>query len=226
MKIRTMKNMPQPAGWKLRTLGALVGAAVVATSALAQLSASGSEVTAGQTLSVILNLPSARADSGYLALMYGGAIFFLDENGALSPYQAGAPTPRRLASGSRGQHTLFSLAIPSGLTGTADFYSAFGQSGVDVLATPGALDMASLQHVGVTLKAAAASADGKSLYLEHCSSCHGSNPTYNVDHILEGRDTAKTRQAIAADKGGMGYLQSFITDAEHAAIAAWIANPV
>lgn len=221
-----MKNMPRPAGWKLRTLGALVGAAVAATSALAQLSASGSEVTAGQTLSVTLNLPSARADSGYLALMYGGAIFFLDENGALSPYQAGVPTPRRLASGSRGQHTLFSLAIPSGLTGTADFYSAFGQSGVDVLATAGALDMSSLQHVGVTLKAAASTTpDGKVLYAQHCASCHGVNPLYNAERILNGRDAVKTQEAIIRDKGGMGYL-SFLTDAEHAAIAAWISNPI
>lgn len=222
-----MNNIPRPAGWKLRTLGALLGAAAVATSALAQLSASGSEVAAGQTLSVTLNLPSARNDSGYLALMYGGAIFFLDENGTLLPYQAGAPTPRRLARGTQGQHTLFSLAIPPGLTGTADFYAAFGQSGVDVLATPGALDMSSLQHVGVTLKAAAAaSADGKALYMQHCAVCHGGNPLANADNILAGRDAAKTRQAIVEDTGGMGYLQSFITDAEHAAIAAWIANPV
>jgi mono/diheme cytochrome c family protein len=182
-------------------------------------------VSAGQNLSITLDLASARADSGYFALMYGGAIFFLDENGALSPYQAGAPTPRRLARGTQGRHTLFSLAIPPGLTGTADFYAAFGQSGVDVLATPGALDITSLQHVGVTLTAAAASIDGKSLYMQHCAVCHGGNPLANTDNILAGRDAAKTQQAIADDTGGMGYLQSFITDVEHAAIAAWIANP-
>jgi mono/diheme cytochrome c family protein len=221
-----MKKPVPPAGWRLRAMGALLGAAIVATSAFAQLSASSGTVSAGQNLSITLDLANARTDSGYLALMYGGAIFFLDENGALSPYQAGAPTPRRLALGTQGRHTLFSLAIPPGLTGTADFYAAFGQSGVDVLATPGALDMASLQHVGVTLTAAATSADGRSLYLEHCASCHGSNPLNNVDRILRGRDAATTLQAIATDKGGMGYLQSFITDAEHATIAAWLANPV
>lgn len=221
-----MKNTKRSVGRRLRAVGGVLAIAAATTSALAQLSASGSEVTAGQTLSVTLNLPSARADSGYLALMYGGAIFFLDENGALSSYQAGAPTPRRLASGTRGQHTLFSMTIPAGLVGQADFYSAFGQSGVDVLGTAGALDMSSLQHVGVTLKAAAtAGADGKALYAEHCASCHGVNPTQNMDKILAGRDAAKTKQAIVQDKGGMGYL-SFLTDAEHAAIAAWIANPI
>jgi hypothetical protein len=136
----------------------------------------------------------------------------LDETGALSPYQAGVPTPYRLSNGTPGQHTLFSLAIPTGLVGKADFYAAFGQSGVDILSTPGALDMASIQQVSVTLKeAAGAVPDGRSLYAQHCAACHGVNPLYNAERILNGRDTVKTQTAISQDKGGMGYL-SFLTD--------------
>lgn len=207
----------------LRAMLGLAGIAAVMTSAFAQLSASGSEVVAGDSLSITLNQPTGRTDSAYLALMFGGGIYFLDENGALSPYRAGAPTPRRLANVAVGRHTLFSLTIPAGLTGTADFYSAFGQSGVDVLATPGALDMSSLQHVGVMLKAA--TANGKSLYAQQCAACHGANPQGNIDGIRNGSDAARTKLAIAQDKGGMGYL-SFLSDTEHAAIAAWIAHPI
>ncbi len=221
---RSKAGRPARAALALALCG-LLGIAAAASSAFAQLSASAGSVSAGQNLTVTLDLANARADSGYVALMFGGGIYFLDENGALQPYQAGAPTPRRLAQGGAGRHTLFSMTIPAGLAGQADFYTAFGQSGVDVLATPGALDMSSLQHVGVTLTAAAASADGKALYMQHCAVCHGGNPLANTDNILAGRDAAKTRQAIVEDTGGMGYLQSFITDAEHAAIAAWIANP-
>jgi mono/diheme cytochrome c family protein len=221
-----MKTTKKSAARLHRVIWAACGLlGIAAGSALAQLSANTGEATAGQALSITLNLPHSRTDSGYLALMFGGATYFLDENGTLVPYQPGVPTPRRLASGAAGQHTLFALTVPAGLAGTADFYSAFGQSGVDVLAMAGALDMSSLQHVSVTLKAAAATADGKALYAQHCAACHGVNPSYNIDRILTGRDAAKTQLAIAQDKGGMGYL-AFLTDAEQAAIAAWIANPI
>jgi mono/diheme cytochrome c family protein len=207
------------------TLGVL-GIAAVATSAFAQLSTNSSEVAAGQSLTVTLNIPGNRAESGYFAIMFAGGIYFLDETGALSPYQPGVPTPRRLASGTQGQHTLFSMTIPAGLVGNADFYSAFGQSGVDVLATAGALDMSSLQHVSVALKEAASVVpDGRALYAQNCASCHGVNPLYNAERILNGRDAGKTKQAIVQDKGGMGYL-NFLTDTEHTAIAAWISNPI
>ena len=207
----------------LRAMLGVAGIAAIMTSAFAQLSASGSEVAAGDTLSITLNQPTGRTDSVYLALLFGGGIYFLDENGALSPYRVGAPTPRRLANVAAGRHALLSLTIPAGLAGIADFYSAFGQSGVDVLATPGALDMSSLQHVGVTLTAAAA--NGKSLYAQHCAACHGASPLGNLDGIRNGSDLTRTKLAIDHDKGGMGYL-SFLSDTEHAAIAAWIANPI
>lgn len=221
-----MKKKLRPRYILLTTALGLLGIAATAPLALAQLSASNSEATAGQTLSVTLNLPSGRAESGYFAIMFGGSIYFVDETGALSPYQAGVPTPYRLSNGTPGQHTLFSLAIPTGLVGKADFYAAFGQSGVDILSTPGALDMASIQQVSVTLKeAAGAVPDGRSLYAQYCAACHGANPLYNAERILNGRDTVKTQTAISQDKGGMGYL-SFLTDTEHAALAAWIANPI
>lgn len=221
---RFIKQLPRPITKSLFGLLALVGIAA-ATPALAQLSANGSEIAAGQTLTVTLNQQGSRPESAYCAIFFGGSIYFVTETGALSPYQPGVATPRRLASGTVGQHTLFSFAIPAGLVGQADFYSAFGQSGVDVLSTAGALDMTSLQHVVVNLKAAtAATANGKSLYVEHCAACHGSNPAQNIDKILRGRDAAVTQQAIAQNKGGMSYLSS-LTDAENAAIAAWIANP-
>lgn len=221
-----MKNQTGSRAKPFAAMLGLLGIAA-ATAALAQLSANGSEVAAGQPLAVTLNLPASRAESVYFAIMFGGGIYFVDEAGALTAYQPGVATPRRLASGPQGRHTLFSMTIPTGLLGKADFYSAFGQSGVDVLATAGALDMASLQHVDVTLKAATATAaaNGKSLYGEHCALCHGANPLSNIDKIMLGVDAAKTQRAVLADKGGMGYL-STLTDAEHAAIAAWIANPI
>lgn len=220
-----MKKLPKFFSKHLSALLGLTGIAIAATSAFAQLSANSSEVTAGQTLTVTLNQTSARSESAYFAILFGGGIYFVDENGGLSAYQPGVATPRRLSSAAQGVHTLFSFTLPAGLVGTADFYSALGQSGVDVLGTSGALDMSSLQHVSVALKAATETPNGKSLYAAHCASCHGVNPAYNLSHILNGRNVAQTKQAIAYDRGGMGYL-SFLTDAEHTAIAAWIANPI
>lgn len=193
----------------------------------AHLTANQSQVSAGQNLSISLHTASPRGDSGFFALAFGGSFFFFNEQGGLEPYQAGQPTPRRLAPGAgSGPHTLLSLTMPAGIAGNLTFYSVFGASGGDILGNPAALDLASLESVHVSVSAAAtpAPANGQSLYMQHCASCHDSNPLNNVDNILRGRDAEATKTAIARDKGGMGYLSS-LSDAEHLAIAQWISNP-
>jgi hypothetical protein len=66
-------------------------------------------------------------------------------------------------------------------------------------------------------------ANGKSIYVQYCASCHG-DLVLNGYHIFPGAaNVAKTRNAINANSGGMGYL-SFLTDADLNAIADYIRN--
>lgn len=209
-----------------RPLAAALALTLIPLQAVqAQLSASSARVETGAPLTISLNIPAARQDSAYFAALVGGALYFFDEQGAPSPYRPGVPTPRRLAPGVQGGHTLLALNVPAGLAGSVAFYAAFGQAGVDILSTPGALDTGTLQQVQVEIAAASGgAASGRALYQEHCAACHSANPLHNVDHILRGRDAAVTQRAIEGNRGGMGYL-SFLSASQHAGIAAWIANP-
>ncbi|MCX7087508.1 MAG: c-type cytochrome [Methylococcales bacterium] len=57
----------------------------------------------------------------------------------------------------------------------------------------------------------------------NCSSCHGSNPKANSDHVLQGKDAGTIRDAIQKNKGGkMGILKDRINDAAIEAIAAYL----
>lgn len=219
----------------LRRLSAALAAGLLLFPSLsaAHLSASQSQVAAGQTLSINLHTASPRSDSGFFALAFGGGVYFFNEQGGLVPYQAGTPTPRRLAPGVSGQQNLLSLTMPAGIVGNLAFYTVFGASGGDILANPAVLDLGTLESVAVTVSAGSAPvptptptpvATGKSLYQQHCAACHDSNPLNNVDNILRGRDAEVTKRAIERDKGGMGYL-SGLSDAEHLAIAQWLSNP-
>ena len=67
-------------------------------------------------------------------------------------------------------------------------------------------------------------AAGLTLFDYNCQSCHGTPPNLR-DNASRGAGNATViRNAIRADKGGMGYL-STLTDTELASIAAYLANP-
>ncbi len=63
---------------------------------------------------------------------------------------------------------------------------------------------------------------GESLYTQNCSGCHGSDPANNRNGIREGRNAGETREAIAKNKGGMGYLADQLSTSDIDAIAAYI----
>jgi hypothetical protein len=189
-------------------------------TSLAQLSAGRTGANPGDTLQLHLNLAAARGDNLYLAAQVGGSFYFFDEAGGLSPYTPGATTPRRRAGAGAGRQSVLELAVPEGLDATVSFHAAFGAGGGDILATPGAIDMGTLQSVSLDVTPI----PGGPSYAANCQSCHDYDPTANVDNILAGRDAAKIQAAIAADKGGMGAL-SFLSVREIAAISYWIQNP-
>jgi len=60
------------------------------------------------------------------------------------------------------------------------------------------------------------------LYSNHCASCHTSSPAPNVSKILNGKDPARILNAIATNKGGMGFLSPTIGQAEANAIASYL----
>ncbi|NIA53140.1 choice-of-anchor D domain-containing protein [Massilia sp. TW-1] len=81
---------------------------------------------------------------------------------------------------------------------------------------------------------AADALNGKNLYLNgptgggtSCATCHGTSPTANVNHILNGANNpGAISGAITANTGGMGTLfNGRFTTAEIADIAAFIGNP-
>lgn len=211
-----------------RKLAVAVAAIGFSTAALAQLVANKSEVGPGDTLTITLHSSSMRSDSGYLAVQAAGSFWFVNESGALVPYQPGRITPRRMNGAATGQQPIFSFSVPAGLDLPVTFYSAFGRDSVDLLGTAGAVDMSSLQSVNVTIKPASiapgAGANGKSLYALHCASCHGANPAAGKYNIAAGKSATLTKHAIQLDIGGMGFL-NFLSDSEHAAIADYIKNP-
>ena len=215
---------------KLMCLLPLATAAVAfSTAAYAHLVANKAEAGPGETLTISLHSATARSDAGYLAVQAAGTFWFVNESGALVPYQPGQITPRRMIGATAGQHQqVFSFTVPAGMNLPVTFYSAFGRDGVDLLATTGAVDMSTLESVNVTLKSTTTqpigTANGKSLYALHCASCHGANPASGKYNIAAGKSATITKHAVQLDIGGMGFL-NFLTDTEHTAIADYIKNP-
>jgi len=54
------------------------------------------------------------------------------------------------------------------------------------------------------------------------SSCHGTNPAFNQNGILKGRNAGETMSAIVENKGGMGFLSSVITADSANKISAYL----
>lgn len=216
-----------------RGVAALLAVTVVAPAAVVADSfiANAPEIGTGGTLALLYKADTARSDAGYLAAVVGNAIYFIDENGALRPYQAGVATPRRVRGATLGWQTLFKYSPPYGQDLPVSFYSAFGKDNVDLLGTPGALDTSSVRKVDVQLVSRLVSTErwgsgpnGGALYSTNCSGCHDADPTMNKNGINNGRNAQSIRNAITADKGGMSYL-GFLDAAELAAIAEWIRIP-
>lgn len=189
------------------------------------------EISTGGVLALLRNGDAPRTDAGYLAAVIGGSIFFIDESGALRPYRQGEATPKRTNGLGAGWQTLFTYALPEKVELPVTFYSAFGKDNVDLLGTPGALDAASVQGVRVQFWSRAINNErwgdgpnGGTLYNTNCAGCHDGDPVSNRNNINRGRDGQAIRNAIAADKGGMGYLK-FLGVAETSAIAEWIKVP-
>jgi mono/diheme cytochrome c family protein len=209
----------------------LVATVVVPAAVADSFMANAPEIGTGSALALLYKADAVRSDSAYLAAVVGNTIYFIDENGALRPYQAGAVTPRRMRGASIGWQTLFKYAPAYGLDLPVSFYSAFGKDNVDLLGTPGALDTSSVRKVDVQLISRLINNDrwgsgpnGGALFSTNCAGCHDVDPTMNKNRINNGQNSQAIRNAIAADKGGMGYL-GFLDAAELAAIAEWIRIP-
>lgn len=184
-------------------------------------------VTPGQTLELSYQADQALAQDIYLAAQFNGALLFVDGQGGVVPYQAGVPTPARLAAPGAGSHRLFSFTMPEGFYTSLTFYQVAGRPGSDLLA-PGNFDAATLRTVAVAFTAksqGADSGDGGKLYAAACASCHSPAPGDNIAGIQAGVNPEKTLTAIQKNAGGMKYL-SYLSNDEIAAIAKWIANPV
>ncbi len=54
------------------------------------------------------------------------------------------------------------------------------------------------------------------------SSCHGANPAFNQNGILDARNPSATMEAIAGNKGGMGVLSAIITADSANKISAYL----
>lgn len=181
-------------------------------------------VTPGQTLELTFQANQALNQDVYLATQLNGALLFVNEQGNVVPYQAGLPTPPRLKTPGAGSHKLLSFTMPDGFFQNLTLYQVAGNPGSDLLAG-GNYDPATLRTLNVSFTAKPAGATGRTLYTDHCASCHGPNPADNLSGIRKGSDAQATVTAIARDKGGMGYL-STLSSAEISAIAQWIANPI
>lgn len=182
-------------------------------------------VQPGETLELTFTADQANSQDIYLALMLDNTLLFVNGNGGVAPYTPGTATPARLKSPAAGNHSLLTFTMPDGFFKNVTVYQAAGKPGSDLLA--GNYDPASLRalNLSFTPKTVTPTADGRALYATHCAVCHDANPASNRDKILKGTNPQSTLDAIARDKGGMGYLSS-LTDAEISAIAAWIGNPV
>jgi hypothetical protein len=202
---------------RVLTAGLCVG---MVGGSLAQLTSNQTGANPGDYIRLDLNLSAARDDNLYLAAILAGTIYFFDEYGNPSAYSAGMPTPRRQAGGRAGLQNVLELMLPEGLDYPVTFYSAFGQGGGDILATPGALDMNSLQSFGMNLT----SIPGGPAYAMNCQSCHEYDPAANINNIQAGRDANVIARAIATNKGEMGQL-AYLSQRELEAISYWIQNP-
>lgn len=190
------------------------------------LTANRTVVQPGESLELTYTADKASTQNIYLAVMLDNSLLFMDENGGFSPYAPGAATPARLKSPAAGSHKVLAFTMPEGFFHEVTVYQAAGKPGSDLLA-PGNYDAASLRSLSLSFrqKTAAPSTDGRSLYMTHCSACHGTNPKTNTYNTMKGANPQATLDAIHKDSGGMGYLSTLGT-AEINAIAAWIGNPV
>lgn len=80
-------------------------------------------------------------------------------------------------------------------------------------------------QVALTVGAVSAS-NGKTLYGQWCSACHGSNPALNRDKVLLGANQASViLNAINTNKGSMGILKGQISSSDASDLAAYLATP-
>lgn len=200
----------------------LLGAGAMGTMgpSFAQLSTDRTGANPGDLVRLDQRLSARRTDNLYLAAQLGGNLYFFGERGDVSPYTPGASTPRRAAGGSAGLQTLMEITVPEGLNMPVTFYTAYGPGGGDILATPGAIDMSTLSSLTVDLTAIA----GGPSYAANCQSCHDYDPAANISNIQAGKDAGRIKAAIAANKGGMGYLSS-LGVREIDAISYWLQSP-
>lgn len=204
----------------MRHLLAVVFCAGAVGTSLAQLTADRTGANPGDQVRLNLNIAAGRSDNLYLAAQVAGSIYFFDEHGNISAYGPGATTPRRRAGGSAGQQNVLELVVPEGLDAGVTFYAAYGAGGGDILATPGALDMGTLQSVALDLTPI----PGGPAYAANCQACHDYDPAANINNIQAGKDAARIKAAIAANKGDMGQL-SYLSAREIEAISYWIQSP-
>jgi mono/diheme cytochrome c family protein len=66
---------------------------------------------------------------------------------------------------------------------------------------------------------------GKTLYANHCASCHGSVGAIDSRARASANCGQRLLNAIAANTGGMGYLSTAIKAAEADHIALYLTNP-
>lgn len=189
-------------------------------TSLAQLSAARTGANPGDQIRLNLNLGAARSDNLYLAAQLAGNLYFFDEHGNIAAYTPGTATPRRRVGSGAGQQSVLELVVPEGLDAGVTFYTAFGPGGGDILATPGAIDLGTLQSVAIDLTPI----PGGPSYAANCQSCHDYDPAANINNIQAGKDAARIKAAIAANTGGMRQL-SYLNEREIAAISYWIQSP-
>ncbi len=216
----------RPAKIYLAVAAALALSAAAALSMADSFTANRTVVQPGESLELTYTAATASTQNIYLAVMLNNSLLFMDETGGFTPYAPGAATPARLKSPAAGSHKVLSFTMPEGFFHEVTVYQAAGKPGSDLLA-PGNYDAASLRSLNLSFrqKTATPSTDGRSLYMTHCSACHGANPKTNTYNTMKGVNPQATLDAIQKDSGGMGYLSTLST-AEINAIAAWIANPI
>ncbi len=63
---------------------------------------------------------------------------------------------------------------------------------------------------------------GAALYAQHCAGCHGDDPARGYNDIYEGWKVSEIQEAIAENKGGMGFLGNLLSSGDVGAVAAYI----